>query len=96
MTAATATPPDTPIIPAPPTKDCAVGVEEAAPALFALLPVASALLVALATYLLCVAATLATEAADADAAGLRGAAALHQEVTVFSADGLSGLLGQLL
>jgi hypothetical protein len=77
MIAATATPPDTPITPAPPANVCAVGVDDATPALFAPLPVASALLVALATYLLCVAATLATDAADAEAAGLRGAAALQ-------------------
>jgi hypothetical protein len=73
INATTAAPPDTPFTTDPPVNAGAVGVE-LAPALLTALPTA---LVALGTYLLCVAATLATLAADADAAGLRGLAALQ-------------------
>jgi hypothetical protein len=92
INATTAAPPDTPLTTLPPVNAGAVGVE-LAPALLTALPAA---LVALGTYLLWVAATLATLAADADAAGLRGLAALQYEVTVFSTGGFSSELGQLL
>jgi hypothetical protein len=75
ITAATAIPPETTFAPAPVNVD-AVGV--APPdVLLPALPVASGLLVGLGTYLLWVAATLATDAADALAAGRRGFAALQ-------------------
>ena len=44
----------------------------------------------------CVAATLATEAMELEAAARRGSAALQYEVTVFSTGGLSCESGQLL
>ena len=44
----------------------------------------------------CVAATLATEAMELEAAARRGSAALQYEVTVFSTGGFSWELGQLL
>lgn len=58
-------------------------------------PVAEAVEAAVLAWLW-VAATLATEAMDEEAAARRGSAALQYEVTVFSTGGRSLLLGQLL
>lgn len=64
----------TPFFDAAPVNPATVGVDAAAPVPVAL---GRTLPVALATTLLRVAASLATDAADAEAAGLRGSAALQ-------------------
>lgn len=80
--------------PEAPEKAGAVGeVELAEPELE---PVAVGSLVLVAEAWDCVAATLATEAMELEAAARRGSAALQYEVTVFSTGGLSGESGQLL
>jgi hypothetical protein len=89
-----AAPAGTPKLLASPWKLLAVALAALSAAVPVELPVAVALAAVEACD--CVAATLATEAMEAEAEARRGAAAWQYEVTVFCAVNLVGSLGQLL